>query len=66
MEKLYIKETSIQLVPREKLIVTFIENYPGSKSGDIAVKLGIPRQTVIKVLNNLVEKNIIEKHGTGP
>jgi Fic family protein len=66
MKKLQINDSEIQLVPREKLIITFIENHPGSKSGDIASKLNISRLTVVRALTDLLEKNIIEKHGVGP
>jgi DNA-binding MarR family transcriptional regulator len=41
-------------------------NNPGCKSGDIAKKLGIPSPTVKRILPELVRKNLIEKHGTGP
>ncbi|PIY30263.1 MAG: Fic family protein, partial [Bacteroidetes bacterium CG_4_10_14_3_um_filter_42_6] len=55
-----------QLSPREKSIILFIGNNPGSKSGDIAKKLGIPSPTVKRILPELINKNLIEKHGTGP
>jgi len=38
----------------------------GCKSGEIAKKLGIPSPTVKRILPDLIEKNLIEKHGTGP
>lgn len=50
----------------KKAIITFIGNRPGCKSGDIASKLGIPSPTVKRILTELVEKNLIEKHGIGP
>ena len=58
--------TEMQLSPREKSIIIFIENRPGCKSGDIASKLGIPNPTVKRILTELVEKNQIIKHGNGP
>lgn len=66
MQKLETSGIEMQLSPREKAIITFIESRPGSKSGDIASKLGIPSPTVKRVLTELVEKNLIEKHGIGP
>lgn len=60
------KNAEIQLSPREKSIVTYIENHPGSKSGEIAKKLGIPTPTVKRTLAELVNKNLLEKHSTGP
>ncbi len=65
MQKLLIHQTDETLLPREKLIASFIQNHPGCKSGVIAKGLGISRPIVIRVLLVLIEKNIIEKHGTG-
>jgi len=60
----YDNET--RLSPREKSILTFIENNAGCKSGDIAKKLGIPSPTVKRILPVLIKQNLIEKYGTGP
>lgn len=54
-----------KLLPREKLVVSFIQNHPGCKSGDISKGLSISRMMVIRQLTILIEKNLIEKHGTG-
>jgi Fic family protein len=66
MKKLTAKGLEIQLSSREKTILTYIENHPGSKSGDIAAKLGIPAPTVKRALSELVNKNLLEKYGKGP
>ncbi len=66
MKKLDKHGIETKLSPREKSIITFIENHPGCKSGDIAKKLGIPSPTVKRILPDLIEKNLIEKHGSGP
>jgi Fic family protein len=66
MSKLEIKGVEISLSPREKSILTFIENNAGCKSGEIARKLGIPNPTVKRILPELIKKNLIEKFGTGP
>ena len=66
MNKLDIKGIEATLSPKEKSILTFIGNHPGCKSGDIAKKLGIPSPTVKRILPDLIEKNMIEKHGSGP
>ena len=66
MQKIETSGIEMQLSPREKAIITFIGNRPGCKSGDIASKLGIPSPTVKRILTELVEKNLIEKHGIGP
>jgi Fic family protein len=54
-----------QLLPREKLVVSFIQNHPGCKSGDITKGLGVSRMIVIRLLSTLIEKNLIERHGSG-
>jgi Fic family protein len=64
--KLESKGVENKLSPREKSILTFIENNPGCKSGEIANKLGIPNPTVKRILPELLAKNLIEKYGTGP
>lgn len=66
MQKLEKSGIESQLSPREKAIIVFIDNYPGCKSGEIAKRLNIPSPTVKRILPDLIEKNLIEKHGTGP
>lgn len=65
-KKLATKGVKANLTPKEKSIVSFIENYAGCKSGDIAKKLGIPSPTIKRILPKLLELNLIEKHGVGP
>lgn len=66
MKKLEFKGVETKLSPREKSILTFIENHAGCKSGEIAKKLGIPSPTVKRILPELININLIEKYGTGP
>jgi len=66
MQKLEASGIETQLSPREKAILTLIGNRPGCKSGAIASRLGIPNPTVKRILTELVEKHLIEKHGNGP
>ena len=66
MKKLEITGIETKLSPREKSIITFISNNAGCKSGEIAKKLGIPSPTVKRILPGLINKNLIEKYGTGP
>jgi Fic family protein len=66
LNKLEKSGIETQLSPREKSIITFIGNNPGCKSGDIAKKLNIPSPTVKRILPELINKNLIDKHGTGP
>lgn len=66
MQKLQVHQgEGEQLLPREKIVVSFIQNHPGCKSGDIVKSLGISRMIVIRMLSILIEKNLIEKHGKG-
>ncbi len=66
LDKLATKANSTKhLAPREKNILTFIENHPGSKSGEIAEKLNIPLSTVKKMLTIMVEHKTILKYGVG-
>lgn len=66
MIKLESKGIETRLSPREKSILTFIENNAGCKSGDIAKRLGIPSPTVKRILPELIKQNLIEKFGIGP
>ena len=66
MKKLDFKGIEAKLSPREKSILTFIDNNAGCKSGGIAKRLGIPSPTVKRILPELLKKNLIEKHGIGP
>lgn len=65
LHKLESSGIDVSLSPREKAIMTFIANRPGSKSGDIASKLNIPSPTVKRILSELIEKKLIEKYGLG-
>lgn len=66
MIKLENEGIQTRLSPREKSILTFIENNAGCKSGHIAKKLGIPNPTVKRILPELIKKKLIEKFGNGP
>ena len=61
-EKLNITGIIATLSPRDKAIITFIENHPGSRSGLIAEQLNIPSPTVKKALAELVAKKLFEKN----
>jgi Fic family protein len=66
MQKLQIHQADgEQLLPREKLVVSYIQNHPGCKSGEITKGLGISRMIVIRLLSTLIARNLIEKHGSG-
>lgn len=55
-----------QLSPRERSILTFISDHPGSKSGEISKKLDIPSPTVKRILTELTSKGLLERFGSGP
>jgi len=65
MLKLEQSGAETQLSPREKAILTLIQNYSGIKSGEIAEKLAIPNPTVKRILSKLQEKEMIDKQGSG-
>jgi DNA-binding MarR family transcriptional regulator len=65
MEKLSKRGDIAQLGPKEKAIYAFIENHPGSRSGEIAEKLDILLPTVKKILTDMVRKKHIAKNGAG-
>ena len=65
MKKLEQSGSQTQLLPREKIILTLIQNYSGIKSGEIAEKLAIPNPTVKRILSELKAKGLIEKQGSG-
>ena len=65
MNKLEQSGSETQLSPREKAILTIIQNYSGIKSGEIAEKLAIPNPTVKRILAELQTKGMIEKQGNG-
>lgn len=51
--------------PKEKSILIFVENNPGTKSGEIARRLTIPNPTVKRILTKLLNEDLIEKYGIG-
>jgi len=65
MVKLSVQGSVANLRTKEKLVYLFIENYPGSRSGDIANKLAIALPTVKKILTALTRDKLIVKHGAG-
>ena len=55
-----------QLSPKEKSILVFISEHPGTKSGEVSKKLDIPSPTVKRILAQLNSKDLIEKFSSGP
>ncbi|MEO5643449.1 MAG: Fic family protein [Bacteroidia bacterium] len=63
MAKLQKQNSTSGLSPREKNILSYVENHPGCKSGEIARKLDIPLPTVKRILSQMVKSNHIAKYG---
>ncbi len=63
--KLELSGLQGNLSPKEKEILTYIGNKAGSKSGEISKNLNISKATLKRVLNDLVGKGLIIKHGKG-
>jgi Fic family protein len=66
LQKLAQNGIESRLSARDKAILTFIEHHPGSKSGEISEKLGIPILSIKRALSELYNKNLVERHGLGP
>jgi predicted transcriptional regulator len=52
-----------ELMPREKIVINYIQNNPGCKSGEISKALGITKFIVIRLLKNLINNGFVQKHG---
>lgn len=65
LSKLSRQGTIAGLSPREKAILTFIGERPGTRSGEIAERLDIPNPTVKRILAQMIKENLLEKHGAG-
>ena len=51
--------------PREKMIFTYVDHHPGTKSSKIASKLNIPLPTVKRLLAEMTAGNFLAKYGSG-
>jgi Fic family protein len=65
MSKLNKSGLETQLSPKEKLIFAIIQNRPNIQSGEISEKLAIPSPSVKRMLLALINKELIEKQGSG-
>lgn len=65
MQKITIRGSAAQLTPKEKMILSFIENHPGTRSGEISEKLNLGLPSVKKTLAEMVKNNLLLKHGKG-
>lgn len=62
LEKLGVEAS---LSPNEKEVFSFIRNKQGVKVGAISKKLGIPISTTKRIINKLLDNNLIKKYGKG-
>ncbi|MEO6127721.1 MAG: Fic family protein [Ferruginibacter sp.] len=65
MAKLDVQTKNGMLTQKEKKIYSFIENHPGCKSGEIAIKLDTPQPTVKRLLTEMVKNKLLVMHGAG-
>jgi Fic family protein len=65
LTKLEFHTKSDKLSIREKMIYSFVENHPGSKSSDIAKKIDIPLPSVKRLLAEMVKSKLLVIHGAG-
>lgn len=65
LNKLSAKGSINYLGTKEKIVYLFIENHPGTRSGEIAEKLNLGLPLVKKILTGLVKAKLIVKHGAG-
>ncbi len=66
MRKISLQEADASMSPRHTAILLFVESHPSCKSGEISAQLNIPSPSVKRLLSELVEKNLLMKHGVGP
>lgn len=62
--KLTPRSSENQMSIRQKMIYSYVENHPGSKSSGIAEALNIPLPTVKKILAEMVAAKFVGKYGT--
>ena len=65
MQKLAQLGVDQTLSVRDKEILAFIMGHPGCKSGQVSRQLNIPAPTVKRLLSQMVENHLLERHGSG-
>lgn len=65
LQKLESKQEAIALSPRIEQIRMYVEHHSGARTGEIAVKLGLPLPTVKKEVAAMVTSGILIRHGSG-
>lgn len=54
-----------ELSPREKAIYSFISEHAGCKIGQVNRSFDVSLSTIKRIVNNLIEKDLVKKYGTG-
>jgi len=53
------------LSSKERKIYLFVENHPGTQSGEIADRLKVPSPTVKRLLSRMVDRELLRRSGAG-
>jgi Fic family protein len=65
MGKLEESGMETELSPTQKEILSYMSGNPGAQSSDVAQKMDIPLPTVKRILSQLVDLELLRKHGVG-
>jgi Fic family protein len=65
LQKLQLHGAESELSIKEKSVLTMVSHYAGIKSGEIARRTNTAIPTVKRILAELVNKGLIQKHGAG-
>lgn len=64
-QKLAVSEQQSHLSTKEKMVYSYILNYPGCKSSEVVARLNITKPTVKRILSDLIDKKLIVRYGRG-
>lgn len=64
-KKLDVSEQQVNLSTKEKMVYSYIINYPGCKSSEMVAGLNITKPTVKRILSDLIDKELIVRYGRG-
>lgn len=64
-QKLAVSEQQSNLSTKEKMVYSYILNYPGCKSSEVVAGLNITKPTVKRILSDLIDKKLIVRYGRG-
>jgi len=64
-QKLAVSEQQANLSAKEKMVYSYILNYPGCKSSEVVAGLNITKPTVKRIISDLIDKELIIRYGRG-